>query len=534
MTTNNTLINENRFFEKVAPFMFNEGDMLPEIIENSLRAKASKVTINTDKENLVVINNGNVLENFSNLFIVAQSNYDEGVEESQKPAGMGVLSIISNSKQVTFESGNKSIRIECEKYFNDANYRSTLLDSIQTVENVVEGMKITATLKNPIDKNITYKLNEEFKYYNIEILFNEQTIKSKTQIESLFQKEISDGVIAMIPVSALGNRWGNCFDGYVLWHGKLINTPQIKPFTLVVNGITDLVTPTLPDRKNITLNEISGKNLAIKLEELLKVEIEAFIENTDKFSDIQKVLPYLNNSYNLDNLKDYYDCSLADVDEKYFDNGEEMEVLFNGQPNADIYFDLVNECDKSSNLKFIYLNIGKSLAPKWVLERLQDKCTFEISTSEKSEYANSFYEYRDSFKIVDSIKLNGQIITAVCCSDENTIYFTKEFDYSEFCGNKREAYCWDHQSYEEAENEMCSDFEVILATYNGSLSIDLDYKLEHAVKDTVHQKDIQREDISKIEIIKDENGQWKLSLLVGDENISTFEVNNMFCLPIKR
>lgn len=81
---------------------------------------------------------------------------------------------------------------------------------------------------------------------------------------------------------------------------------------------------------------------------------------------------------------------------------------------------------------------------------------------------------------------------------------------------------------------MCSDFEVILASYNGRLSIDLDYKLEHAVKDTVHQKDIQREDISKIEIIKDENGQWKLSLLVGDENISTFEVNNMFCLPIKR
>ncbi len=349
--TTKTLINENRFFKKVAPFMFNEGDMLPEIIENSLRAKASKVIINTDKDNLVVINNGNVLENFSNLFIVAQSNYDEGVEESQKPAGMGVLSIISNSKQVTFESGNKSLTIESERYFNDANYRSTLLDSIQTVENVVEGMRITATLKNHIDINITYKLNEEFKYYNIEILFNEQTIKSKTQIESLFQKEISDGVIAMIPVNALGNRWGNCYDGYVLWHGKLINTPQIKPFTLVVNGITDLVTPTLPDRKNITLNELSGKNLAIKLEELLKVEIEAFIENTDKFSDIQKVLPYLNNSYNLDNLKDYYDCSLANVDEKYFDTGEEMEVLFNGQSNADIYFDLVNECDKSSDNK---------------------------------------------------------------------------------------------------------------------------------------------------------------------------------------
>lgn len=94
--------------------------------------------------------------------------------------------------------------------------------------------------------------------YN-EITFNEKAIKSKTQINSLFQKEISEGVIAMIPLNTLGNSWSNSYDGYVLWHGKLINTPQIKPFTLVVNGVTDLVTPTLPDRKNITLSELSGK-----------------------------------------------------------------------------------------------------------------------------------------------------------------------------------------------------------------------------------------------------------------------------------
>jgi hypothetical protein len=273
-----TLINEKRFFQKVAPFMFSEGDVLPEIIENSIRAKATFVSINTDKENLVVENNGKVLEDFSNLFIVAQSNYDEGVEQSQKPAGMGVLSIISNATQVTFESGNKSLTIESEKYFNDANYRSTLLDSIQTTENAFNGMKITATMKNAIDKNISYKLNNDFKYYNIEITFNEQIIKTKTQINSLFQKEISEGVIVMIPENKLGNGWSNPYDGYVIWHGKLINAPQIKPFTLIVNGITDLVTPTLPDRKNITLSNLSGKKLSLKLEELLKEEIESFYQ----------------------------------------------------------------------------------------------------------------------------------------------------------------------------------------------------------------------------------------------------------------
>lgn len=76
---------------------------------------------------------------------------------------------------------------------------------------------------------------------------------------------------------------------------------------------------------------------------------------------------------------------------------------------------------------------------------------------------------------------------------------------------------------------MYEDFEAIIAAYKGTISIDLDYKLEHVVKDTVHKKQIKREDISKIELIKDEDGNWKLSLLVGDENIGTFEVNNMFC-----
>ena len=533
--TTKTLINENRFFEKVAPYMFSEGDVLPEIIENAIRAKAVFISIKTDNKDLTIANNGKVLEDFSNLFVVAQSNYDEGVEQSQKPAGMGVLSIISNATQVTFKSGNKSLTIESEKYFNDADYRSTLLDSVQTTETVFEGMKITATMKNAIDKNIIYKLNDLFKYYNIHILFNGEIMKTASKINSLFQKEISNGVIAMIPENKLGNGWSNAYDGHVIWHGKLINAPQIKPFTLIVNGITDLVTPTLPDRKNITLSEIGGKNLSLKLEELLKEEIETFIKNTTKFTEVFKVLPYLNNSYNIDNLHEYYDCRLENVDEKYFDADEEHDVVYDGIKNENLSFDLVHECDESNIFKFINLKIGNSLAPKWVLERVQEKCVIEVSTSEKSQYANSFSEYRDEFKIVDSIKLNGHAITAVCNSFENNlIYFTKDFDYSNFSQKNRETYCWEHQSYEECEDEMYIDFEAILAAYNDSISIDLELKLEHAVKDVVHKKEILREDISKIEMIKDENGHWKLSILVGENIIETFDVNNMFCLPIKK
>lgn len=107
-----TLINEKRFFEQVAPFLFNNGDMLPEMIENAIRAKATMVQISTENELLVIENNGKVLEDLSSLFIVAQSNYDDDVEKAQKPAGMGILSLISNALEVTFESGYNSIKID--------------------------------------------------------------------------------------------------------------------------------------------------------------------------------------------------------------------------------------------------------------------------------------------------------------------------------------------------------------------------------------------------------------------------------------
>ena len=167
-----TLINEKRFFEQVAPFLFNNGDMLPEIVENAIRAKATSVKISTVNHRLVIENNGKVLEDLSSLFIIAQSNYDDDVEKAQKPAGMGILSLISNVAEVTFESGYNSIKIDGKKYFNDEDYRSTLLNLIEKSEKYFNGMKITALLEKPIDGKILYKLNELFAYYDIDINFN--------------------------------------------------------------------------------------------------------------------------------------------------------------------------------------------------------------------------------------------------------------------------------------------------------------------------------------------------------------------------
>lgn len=524
-----TLINEKRFFEQVAPFLFNNGDMLPEIVENAIRAKATSVKISTVNHRLVIENNGKVLEDLSSLFIIAQSNYDDDVEKAQKPAGMGILSLISNVAEVTFESGYNSIKIDGKKYFNDEDYRSTLLNLIEKSEKYFNGMKITALLEKPIDGKILYKLNELFAYYDIDITFNDIAIKTKTEIEALFEKEISKGVTALVPMKSLSNHWAGNTDGYVVWHGKLINAPQIKPFTIIVNGKTDLVTPTLPDRKGITLDNQRGKEVSLKIEKVLKNEIQSFIDEYENFNAIEKVLKMLSGSYNLDKLSNYYECRRSDESTKYFDSNKDIEVYFNGELDSDEYFSLLNECYESSSFKFVNLKLGNSIAPKWVLERVENRCIFELEISEKATYANKYKVYRDDFVIVDSIKLNGRNISAVESNDNSTIYFTTEFDYSDFASNNCEKYCYDEQSYNEAQYEILEDFESIINVYKDNITIDMNYKFNHAIRSIIDAKSIKKSDVSKFEIIKDENGKWMLSVYHKDEKLDgAFEIFNIF------
>lgn len=148
---------------------------------------------------------------------------------------------------------------------------------------------MSATLKEPVDKYFSSKLNELFKFYDIDIVFNNKSIKTKTEIPFLFSKEISKDVVVGIPQINIGinHYYSRNTDGYVIWHGKLIPAPQIKPFTLIVNGETNLVTPVLPNRSAITLGSDEGKELSQYFENFLSEEIQDYIDNNNNFIKMQ-------------------------------------------------------------------------------------------------------------------------------------------------------------------------------------------------------------------------------------------------------
>ena len=525
--TNNTatMINENRFFTMVAPYLFSHGQIIPEMIENAIRAKATSIKIETKENTLVLENNGKVLEDFSNLFIVAQSNYDAEVEKNQKPAGMGILSIISNSISITFASGNKEITVNSDLYFNDADYRANLLSSVVEVKEAINGMKITATIKKPIDTYFSTKLDESFKFYDIDIVFNDKKLKTKTPITFLFYKEISKGVIVGVPEKQLGNHYHSYnTDGYVIWHGKLISAPQIKPFTIIVNGETNLVTPVLPNRSEITLGTDEGEDLAAYLESLVSEEIQNFIDEVKSFSEISRFLPYLSKEYSLDKLTYYFECVKDEEDVTYFDAEKEALVTIGSEA-----FSMNCKILENESFKFAHLNIGKSKAPKWVLDNIKE-CDIKIETSEKAQKASSYYEHRDQFIIVDSIKVNGIKVDGILDTSEYILYFTSEFNYENFIENYAYAYAWEHQSSEDCYEEMEEDFDAIISAYKGEIIVDCNYKLHNVIKNIVEEQNVNPADINKIEIIKDKNGNWKLCVLSGDKNLGEFEATNIHCV----
>ncbi|MFX4155619.1 hypothetical protein ACOTWR_11710 [Aliarcobacter butzleri] len=521
MTTNtNTtrMIDEERFFKCVAPFLFTQEQLIPEMIENAIRAKSSYIKIEAKENNLVLENNGQVLSDFSNLFVVAQSNYDIDIEKTQKPAGMGILSIISKSTEITFASGNKEVTVNSHLYFNDADYRSKLMASIIETEDFIDGLKITATLKKPVDTYLATSLNENFKFYDIDILFNDEKIKTKTPIEYLFSKEISKGVVLGIPKKQLGNIYhSRNTDGYVIWHGKLISAPQIKPFTLVVNGETDLVSPVLPNRSEITIGIDEGKELAAYFESLISDEIQKFIDEDKSFFEIQKLLPYFSKEYSLEKLSIYYNCIKKEQNVTYFDANKLVSIAVNSE-NTIINPIIID----NDNFKFVCLNIGKSKAPSWVLDRIKD-CSIEIEISEKAEKAYSYYEHRDQFIIVDSIKVNGVEVDGILDDCDKNLYFTQDFNYSNFISEYCDSYTYEYQSYDDCQDEMEKDFESIISAYKDNLSVNLDYKIHNAIKNIVDKQDISASDIDKIEIIKDIDGNWKLCVLSGDKTLGEYE-----------
>lgn len=510
-------INQNRFFSQVAPYMFSKKVLIDEMIENAVRAKASQVNISINDLELKITNDGSVLNDFSSLFIIADSDYSEEVESSHKPAGMGMLSLISNATEVTFKSGNQCITIVSENYFSDTDYREDILSLVQTldepIDNHVDGFEIIATMKEEL--KLDYGVRNKYRFYDIDIMINGEEIETKRKIKAFFRKEVSAGVEVVIPSKTLGINFSNMTDGFVIWHGKVIESKALSPFSIIVNGQTDLVSPVLPDRQALTMDCNGLRILKRKLEVESFDDIQESLNRITGFGKIKDILNSLHKCYSLENLDTYYSVQRHNNEQMVFDASFEPTVLVDGiKKEVEDVAD--NEyCVSNDNIHFIQNSIGASIAPQWVKDKFEKQCVVEITTSDKAKHANTHTEHRDFMIIAESITINGKVIDSIIITNNDgndELWFTKDYDYAGYCENQANNHSWEYQNIDEAIDELYSDFESILTAYNDNVYVDFKQVLSGAVKHAAYKNKLESTDMDKITLVKDEDGVWKVEV----------------------
>ena len=378
------MINEDRLFSNFLKNLGEKDTMIEELVENARRAKATKIDFNVNIENntVVVSNDGEVLDDFSKLLVLADSQYDEEICLTENPAGMGMYLIMSTATSATFVSGRKRLTVDTERIFTDTEYRNTVLNTVEVLENsAYEGFETTlvicdnisifkkylpyevGTLKYNTDKVKSERLEN---YLDIDISFNGVMVKKK-ELDFFVEKEgtgILEGIKFGIPMNLDDTFGGRLKEdaGTVFWHGKKINVPEIHPFAAIISN-NHTFTPKLPERSVMTNTKEELENICREMENQLHEDIQKALDSEVKDHN-QSYKSYRKDSIKnitVDALKDIYNTDglsyWGDVTRKEIENSREKAIIF---PSFDIPFYLKTN-NEETELEAEYLDLETSM-----------------------------------------------------------------------------------------------------------------------------------------------------------------------------
>jgi len=113
---------------------------LDEDIQNAQRAKATEVHVTIDYYNkkVTIENNGQALANPQALFSIAESEWNEDIQKSESPFGMGFFSNITVSDHIEVFTGNKHIVFNVGEMIQNNKTNIEVTDT----DNTYEGFKL--------------------------------------------------------------------------------------------------------------------------------------------------------------------------------------------------------------------------------------------------------------------------------------------------------------------------------------------------------------------------------------------------------
>ncbi len=264
------IVNENKLYQIIDRFFTLKQNLLGELIQNAVRANATKVRVTTSEDNslcpeknytLTIKDNGNGITDLKALLGIAYSDWDEKVYD-QEPAGMGFLQLIANAKTVRIKSLCGNVKIVCDKFLNDSEYRMNLITKNKMPDKTYPGTEIIAEMKEPSHEYKSPSVSD-YSGFRTSLIINNRPIKQRTinlekhlatqqcQLYRIYQFKGNDLFLSIDKqYSYIQN------SKFINWFGQFINPDikcllgsSIKLYYDVHNGTP--LTPKYPDRTSL-------------------------------------------------------------------------------------------------------------------------------------------------------------------------------------------------------------------------------------------------------------------------------------------
>jgi hypothetical protein len=267
---------------------------LDEDVQNAQRAKAKEVRVTTKPydNQLIIENDGNILDNPQSLFSIAESGWDNDVMKNETPFGMGFFSNISVSDKIEIISGNYYIIFDVNEMISTGNCEL----NVQEAEEYYEGFKLILNnfdFDNIYSFQIEERLERLGKYiHELDIYYNGELQEKKDLTEAdkdyYFDIKIEDddlqGWIAINSDYAFNSELNIYYKGRFVT--KLDGYPYLKGDLHINDRVLNL---TSPDRKDIVKDK--------KFEEfkmLVDMYIKQLAEDSFKYGEDDEIEQYSN------------------------------------------------------------------------------------------------------------------------------------------------------------------------------------------------------------------------------------------------
>jgi hypothetical protein len=181
-------VNEANLVKNLKFAFSNFSTFLGELIQNSRRAGATKVDIALVGKTLTVSDDGHGIENFQNLFTVAQSGWTQQTQTLENPFGMGFTSALFACERLTVESCGQRL---------DAQTSTLLqLSDVQVVPaDVAAGTRLTLTNLSFDESRVESALKAIARGYPIPIIFNGTSLDRPEALDCAAFEQIPIGAV---------------------------------------------------------------------------------------------------------------------------------------------------------------------------------------------------------------------------------------------------------------------------------------------------------------------------------------------------